>query len=156
VQHHGGRRSPPGTGSAPTNLIRPVRMPERMPWGKLIDHNLYWNVNTGRFLAADLDWEGWRAKGHDRGSVFADPLFAEPAHATIACDRVRPRSRSGSATSDGWFRPPHDTDRALRGEFEGEATVSIMPDSRGGEVRYTIDGGEPGPSSTLYGKRSCS
>jgi hypothetical protein len=141
----------PGQREATANLIRPVRMPEKYPWGKRIDRNLYWNVNTRRFLAGDLAWEPWRAAGHDRHSVFADPLFVDPLHGDF-------RVKDGSpALTIGFENFPMDQfgHRMTRivpfgGEFEQTETVTMKPDARGGEVRYTLDGTEPTRSSTLY------
>ena len=143
----------PGQNEPVASLIRPIRMPERYPWGKRIDENLYWNVNTRRFLAGDLDWEKWREVGHDRHSVFADPLFVDPLHGDF---RVK---ESSPALKIGFENFPMDEfgHRMTRiipfgGEFDQSVAVTMKPDARGGEVRYTTDGTEPARSSTLYTK----
>ena len=141
----------PGQQEPTTSLIRPVRMPDKYPWGKLIDQNLYWNVNTHRFLAADLDWEQWCGVGHDRHSVFADPLFVAPLHGDFQV------KESSSALKIGFENFPMDQfgHRMTRiipfgGEFAEPTAVTMKPDARGGQVRYTTDGTEPTRSGTLY------
>ena len=143
----------PGQQEPTTGLIRPVHMPEQYPWGKRIDENLYWNVNTRKFLSGDLEWQQWRELGHDRQSVVADPLFVDPLHNDF---RVKENS---SALKLGFQNFPMDQfgHRMTRiipfgGEFEQTASVTMKPDARGGEVRYTIDGTEPTRASTLYTK----
>ena len=141
----------PGRREPTTALIRPVRMPEKYPWGKRIDENLYWNTNTRRFLAGDFDWQQWQSAGHDRSSVFADPLFADPVHGDF-------RVREGSpALKIGFENFPMDQfgHRMTRieppgGEFEGTQLVTLRMDARGGEIRYTVDGADPTPTSKLY------
>jgi hypothetical protein len=40
------------------------------------DRNLYWREGGGEIPFAALSWDAWRAKGMDRSSRIADPLFA--------------------------------------------------------------------------------
>lgn len=59
----------------------------------VIDGNVYWDTRLGtntaawRFSGATL--EAWRARGHDRRSVIADPLFNDPDRGDFS---VRPGS----------------------------------------------------------------
>lgn len=73
-------------------------MPEH-PWGEKMASNLWWNLNTGEFRLAGLGWEKYRAMGCGEGSVFADPMFFDPAMAILALSLILPRSRSGSRIS---------------------------------------------------------
>ncbi len=46
----------------------------------MVDGNLYWNPNYPEIVfPGGLDLEGWRARGHDRNSMIADPKFVDPA-----------------------------------------------------------------------------
>jgi hypothetical protein len=80
-----------------------IAPPARGPWLEEIDNNCLFSA-SGRFSArvsqirgADgpepgakrLDLDQWRALGFDRNSVFADPLFVDPARNDF---RVRPES----------------------------------------------------------------
>lgn len=44
------------------------------------DRNLYWQTKGEAIQPAGLTWEEWQAKGMDRGSRIADPLFEDPEH----------------------------------------------------------------------------
>jgi hypothetical protein len=80
-----------------------IAPPARGPWLEEIDHNCLYS-RSGRFTARisqmrgengpergsrRLDFEEWRKLGFDRNSVFADPLFVDPAKNDY---RVRPGS----------------------------------------------------------------
>jgi hypothetical protein len=80
-----------------------IAPPARGPWLEEIDHNCLFS-ESGRFTARisqmrgengpergsrRLDFEEWRKLGFDRNSVFADPLFVDPAKNDY---RVRPGS----------------------------------------------------------------
>ena len=79
-----------------------IAPPARGPWLEEIDYNCLFS-RTGKFTARlsqlrgedgpekgrRVDWEGWRALGFDKNSVFADPLFVDPVHNDF---RVRPES----------------------------------------------------------------
>lgn len=143
----------PGEKEPTAGVIRPVRMPEKYPWGKRIDQNLYWNLNTHRFLAGDLDWDQWRGVGHDRHSVFADPLFIDPLHGDFRVNENSPALKVGFEN----FPMDQFGHRMTRiipfgGQFENAETVMMKPDARGGEVRYTTDGTAPSRTSALYTK----
>ncbi|MCP5116490.1 MAG: hypothetical protein GY953_37150, partial [bacterium] len=142
----------PGESEPATDLLRPARMPEH-PWGKRMDNNLYWIVNTKEFRLAGNTWDQWRDLGYDRHSVFADPLFVDPLGGDY---RVKENS---PALEIGFRNFPmtgfgHQMTRItpFGGQFENQVAVTITPDARGGEVRYTTDGSTPTPASTLYTK----
>ncbi len=42
------------------------------------DRNLYWHVGGGEIRFGDIRWDEWQAKGMDRNSLIADPLFVDP------------------------------------------------------------------------------
>jgi hypothetical protein len=140
----------PGQREAEATMIRPIRMRDAR-WAAGMDRNLYWNANTGAFRVEGDDWAAWQAKGFDRQSVFADPQFVDP----LAGDyRVRPTS---PALALGFknFAPDGFGHRMTRlapfgGEFVDPVLVTLTPDARGGEVRYTLDDSEVLPSSPRY------
>lgn len=43
------------------------------------DHNLFFAVGGGKPPLGKITWEAWNASGRDVNSLFADPLFANPA-----------------------------------------------------------------------------
>ncbi len=80
-----------------------IAPPARGPWLEEIDRNCFFS-RSGRFTARvsqfrgedgpergvlRYDLEEWRSLGFDRHSVFADPLFVDPARNDF---RVRPGS----------------------------------------------------------------
>jgi hypothetical protein len=64
----------------------------------LMNYNLYWDASGRSIDFAGLDFPGWQAKGLDRGSVVADPLFADPEHGDFSLLPSSPALRLG-------FRP---------------------------------------------------
>lgn len=53
------------------------------------DDNLYWREEGRVIRFGNDDWEAWRAKGMDAHSLFADPLFENPAQGDF---RLKPNS----------------------------------------------------------------
>ena len=53
-----------------------------------VDHNLYWRAG-GPVRIGNLSWEAWQAKGQDKHSIVADPLFVDPEKDDF---RLRPGS----------------------------------------------------------------
>ncbi|MCP4247787.1 MAG: hypothetical protein GY778_12130, partial [bacterium] len=111
----------------------------------------YWIVNTKEFRLAGNTWDQWRNLGYDRHSVFADPLFVDPLGGDY---RVKENS---PALEIGFRNFPmtgfgHQMTRItpFGGQFENQVTVTITPDARGGEVRYTTDGSTPTQTSARY------
>jgi len=139
----------PGETKPASDFLRPARMP-RHPWGRRHDHNLWWNVNTREFRLAGMDWRKWTSLGYGKGSVVADPMFVDPASGDY-------RVKDGSpALTLGFENFPmdrfgHQMTRIVPfgREFEKSITVTLRADERGGEVRYTLDGGEPTTASPL-------
>lgn len=54
-----------------------------------MNRNLYWNPNLSEIEFAGGTFEAWKARGHDKESVIADPLFVNPAADDY---RLRPNS----------------------------------------------------------------
>jgi len=44
----------------------------------VFDRNLYWRTDKGEIRFDSLSWEEWKAKGMDKTSSVADPLFVDP------------------------------------------------------------------------------
>ena len=129
------------------------------PWGKRHGDNLWWNVNTDKFLATSRSgkpvetWKEWRKLGYGEGSVLGDPMFVDPVNGDY---RVRVDS---PALQVGFKNFPMDQfgHEMTRIEpfgcgFEKEQTVKLRSDARGGEVRYTLDGSVPTRRSKRYKK----
>jgi hypothetical protein len=65
----------------------------------VLNRNLYWNAEGDHALTfAGLTLEQWQAKGQDRDSLIADPLFADPAQGDF-------RLREGSPATTIGFKP---------------------------------------------------
>ncbi len=146
----------PGADASTIYIVHPRGM-GRHPWGAHIDRNLYWNVNTERFLVSSdgpsgaLTWEEWQSLGYDQQSIFAAPLFVDPL---LDDYRIRPNS---PAHKLGFRNFSMDDFGHLQtriypngGMFDGPVSVRLTADARGGTVRYTLDGSEPAPDSKVY------
>lgn len=137
----------PGVREAEGAMIRPIRM-RAGDWARGFDRNLYWNANTRAFRVEDDDWAAWRARGFDPNSVFADPQFVDPAAGDYRVREDSPARALGfrNFAMDGFG---HRLTRIAPtgSEFAGRLTVTLTPDDRGGEVRYTIDGSAVRPDS---------
>ena len=84
-------------------FFHPSEIPIRGAWADEIDYNCFWS-DTGQWWACvhpgeqgnrpggepyALSLDQWRQLGYDSNSVFADPLFVDPANGDW---RVRPDS----------------------------------------------------------------
>jgi hypothetical protein len=140
----------PGQREAEAAMIRPIRM-RTAAWAAGMDRNLYWNVNTRSFRVEGDDWAAWRAKGFDRESVFADPQFVDPLAGNYQVRATSPALALGfkNFPMDGFG---HRMTRIAPagGEFLDRVTITLTPDVRGGEVRYTLDGSEVSAASPRY------
>ncbi len=60
-----------------------------------MDNNIYWNLSgeTPRF--SGRTWEEWRAAGHDRHSLLADPLFVNASQYNFQLSPNSPASKIG-------------------------------------------------------------
>ncbi len=140
----------PGVREAEAAMIRPIRM-RSAGWAGGFDRNLYWNVNTRVFRVENDDWAAWRARGIDQKSVFADPQFVDPEAGDYRLRDTSPALALGfrNFTMDGFgHQMTRISPRA--GEFVERVVVTLTPDVRGGEVRYTLDGSEVSAASARY------
>ena len=64
----------------------------------VLDHNLYWNP-SGAPKFPDDSIDAWRARGFDKHSIVADPLFVDPDHEDFRLKPDSPALKLG-------FRPP--------------------------------------------------
>ncbi|MHC4369111.1 MAG: right-handed parallel beta-helix repeat-containing protein [Planctomycetota bacterium] len=55
-----------------------------------MDKNCYWNTSGEQIEPAGLTLEQWRQKGHDKNSIIADPLFADPERFDFRMDPKSP------------------------------------------------------------------
>ena len=60
-----------------------------------MDNNCYWNASGGQIKPAGMTFEQWRRKGHDRSSIIADPLFADPERFNFRMDPNSPALATG-------------------------------------------------------------
>ncbi len=63
-----------------------------------LDRNIYWRTGGGEIRLGNWSWDEWRARGQDRQSRIADPLFADPEKGDF---RLKP----GSPALEMGFRP---------------------------------------------------
>jgi parallel beta-helix repeat protein len=50
-------------------------------WGDsnvAVDRNLYWHLDSSKIRFSEFSWEEWQARGMDKNSLIADPLFVAP------------------------------------------------------------------------------
>lgn len=140
----------PGQREAEATMIRPIRMRDAR-WAAGMDRNLYWNANTRAFRVESDDWAAWQAKGFDRASVFADPRFVDPLAGNYHVRADSPALALGfrNFPLDGFG---HRMTRItpFGGEFVDRVAITLTPDARGGEVRYTLDGSAVNAASLRY------
>ena len=140
----------PGAREPEPAMIRPIRM-RAAGWAAGFDRNLYWNANTRAFQAEGADWKAWQAAGRDGRSEFAAPQFVDPAAGDFRVRENSPAVALGfrNFAMDGFG---HEMTRMAPagGEFAGQMLITLVPDARGGELRYTIDGSEVTASSPRY------
>jgi hypothetical protein len=60
-----------------------------------MDKNCYWNASGEQIKPAGMTFEQWRQKGHDRNSIIADPLFADPERFNFRMDPNSPALATG-------------------------------------------------------------
>lgn len=140
----------PGQREPEATMIRPIRMRDAQ-WAAGMDRNLYWNANTRAFRVDSDDWAAWQAKGFDRESVFADPRFVDPLAGNYHVRADSPALALGFRNFPmGGFGHRMTRIAPFGGEFVDRAVVTLTPDARGGEVRYTRDGSEVTATSPRY------
>jgi hypothetical protein len=102
VMDPGGAQWPEGWPWWPQMFHSVIAPPAEGPWFAEIDRNLFWSEHgefqsvvdqlrseSGKRNPRRYDLAGWQALGWDRNSVFADPLFVDPANRDF---RVKPES----------------------------------------------------------------
>ena len=73
------------------------------PWKKdhfEMDHNLYFRTDGRPFSFAGATLEAWRARGHDKDSIVADPLFVDPEKCDFRLKAGSPADKIGFVPID--------------------------------------------------------
>jgi hypothetical protein len=67
------------------------------PSGVKLEQNLYWHVGNGEseILFGDLSWDEWQARGMDKNSLVADPLFIDPEDGDFRLESDSPAFQLG-------------------------------------------------------------
>lgn len=86
-------------------------------------NNVYWNSAGLPVMFQDTDLAGWQAKGHDEGSVVADPMFVDAAKRDFRLRKESPALKMG-------FMPGDAKKAGVRtdGEWRKLATSLSFPD----------------------------
>lgn len=95
-------------------------------------NNIYWRASGRPFDFAGSNWDQWRAKGNDEGSLVADPLFVAPARRDF-------RLRAGSPALKIGFEP---FDYSLAGVY-GDASWKRLAASTTYRKPYAVPESEP-------------
>lgn len=148
-----------GTAEPQQAVIKAAGSMTDHPWGKRHGDNLWWNVNTNKFVAESKNkgavnsWAQWRKLGYGEGSLLGDPMFVDPASGDFSVKSQSPAIKVGFKNFP-MDRFGHRMTRIepFGSEFEKSKAVKLQADARGGKVRYTLDGSEPTAKSTLYKK----
>jgi hypothetical protein len=142
----------PGQKYATETFFKPILMPVNIRWSEKIDSNLYYNANvkTPR-MTADKTYEQWQQAGYDQHSLITNPIFADPENEDY---RVLD---SSPALKIGFKNFPmdifgHTMTRAKprSGTFGKTLKVVLLPDARGEDIHYTLDGTDPTLVSRTY------
>ena len=65
-----------------------------------LDRNLYWRTDGGDIRFGELTLEQWRAKGQDKNSLIADPLFENPGKGDFRLKKGSPAAKIGFTMPD--------------------------------------------------------
>jgi hypothetical protein len=149
--------APEGSNIPTSEMIKAAGTMSPHPWGKRHAQNLWWNVNTNRFVASNKSgksvesWQQWQKLGYGKGSALGDPKFVDPAAGDYRVKSDSPALKVGFENFP-MDRFGHEMTRIVPfgGEFEDSKTVKLQPDARRGRVHYTLDGSEPTEKSTRY------
>jgi hypothetical protein len=94
------------------------------PWTKLnvkMSSNLYFNCAAKPVTFAGMDLKAWQAKGHDGGSIIADPQFVDP-------DKFDFNFRKGASTAEKIGFKPFDYAKAgVYGDPEWVKLAKSLP-----------------------------
>lgn len=88
-----------------------------------LDRNIYHNVAGKPFDFAGLTFEQWQARGFDRNSIVADPMFADPVKLDF-------RLKAGSPATKTGFRPFDYTRAGVYGDLRWVALARSLKYAR--------------------------
>ncbi|OOG19681.1 hypothetical protein BWD42_07165 [Sphingobacterium sp. CZ-UAM] len=139
----------PGEQQATDFFLKPISMPKNIKWGNEVDSNLYYNANfINPYFSPDVKINTWIESGYDAHSVFTDPLFRDPVNGDYSVKRGSPAEHIGfeNFPMDDFG---HTMSRIVpfEGSFSKMLKVTLLPDRRGGQMYYTLDGSQPTLSS---------
>lgn len=146
----------PGSGQPTTVFARPLKLPNAKKWSNNYNFNTYWNINskTNPSIIQGKSFTDWQAQGYDLQSTIADPLFVNPQKGDYRVKENSPALKLGFKNFPmDQFGHTMTNIEPFGGNFSDELSISIKPDVRlssGGTLRYTIDGSEPTPNSSIY------
>jgi len=146
-----------GTSQPQEAMIKAAGTMSPHPWGKRHGNNLWWNVNTKKFLIEAKgedsvdEWTQWRKLGYGKRSVFADPMFVNPSGGDFRVNTDSPALKLGFKNfSMDQFGHQMTRIEVFGSDFDKEISVILFPDVRGDKVYFSLDGSRPTPKSSLY------
>jgi hypothetical protein len=112
----------------------------------ILSSNLYWRAQGQPIDFAGKTWAQWQAKGNDRGSIIADPLFVDAARRDF---RLQPDSPAGKIG----FRPFDASEAGLYGDDSWKALAAknnfpepfVAPTPKPLELEENFEGTKPLP-----------
>ena len=143
----------PGTNEGTTVFFKPIGMPKESPWSNRIDSNIYYNLNTSAGqITVDKTLDEWRKMGYDEHSSFDDdPLFIDPKNGDYRINEHTKVSRLGFKNFPmDQFGHTMTRSNVKSKSFKKMLQIVLLPDTRGTEIRYTLDGTEPNLRSEKY------
>ncbi len=85
-----------------------------------MDNNIYWRSDGKAFDFAKMTFEQWQAKGQDRNSLIADPMFVDPENGNFALKPGSPAGKTG-------FKPIDVSKAGRLTNNTGPAGVKLAP-----------------------------
>jgi hypothetical protein len=105
----------------------------------ILGHNLYWDASGEPFTLEGKTLAEWQEKGHDPGSIVADPLFVDPDHFDFHLKPGSPASKIG-------FKP---FDYTQAGVYGDPAWVKLAASETFPPVEFAPDPPPPPPPPPL-------